>query len=523
MPVAPSLTDLESASTLETVVRADPVTAPARTPLATMLATTTPARAAAVVALLALVVPAAAQSGGASGNGLPTIVSPVPAQGSPRELRFTLDPLTGAVHRAPGGPGAADVIYDNTCRASYFLPQPNAVQLGAPEPLASGDWGGLPNQLFPGQPGDCNPGCASTYAVDEMTIGYCTSRGLPVSLVLHFWTPPQASCFGATVIGGQVPPAVPTAKSFTLSGLPRSAAPVPVPLAACYAVTIDLGAGGFPLQGGPDFFPVSSPMPTQGDRFAWSMQMRDGNGGDGPLLAGAGPVPEGCGVCAGTIWAASPSPAVPDGVGLGQDNHLFVDSYGSATVPSDDCRQLHPGGHPWSGQYLELASDKACITAIGVAFCDGSDGSLGFCPCGNAGTANTGCDNPQGTGGVGLDVVAQQTAPTNSVTMTAFGFPMVASPAAIVMRSNMIDPNAPVVFGDGLLCIGPSPLVRLGATLASAGTSTHVFGHNSAMAGVGNFFYQVWYRSQPASFCNLLATGTRPYNASNARWLIWSQ
>jgi hypothetical protein len=107
--------------------------------------------------------------------------------------------------------------------------------------------------------------------------------------------------------------------------------------------------------------------------------------------------------------------------------------------------------------------------------------------------------------------------------MVGFGYPLGANPTAIIMRSNMIDPNAPVVFGDGLLCIGPTPIVRLAATLASSGMSTHVFGHNAAMSGIGNFFYQIWYRNQPAAFCNFVATGTRAYNSSNARWLIWSQ
>jgi hypothetical protein len=43
-----------------------------------------------------------------------------------------------------------------------------------------------------------------------------------------------------------------------------------------------------------------------------------------------------------------------------------------------------------------------------------------------------------------------------------------------------------------------------------------VFGHG-AMVGAGTFHYQIWYRSQPASYCDPLAA----FNLSNGRSLVW--
>jgi len=149
-----------------------------------------------------------------------------------------------------------------------------------------------------------------------------------------------------------------------------------------------------------------------------------------------------------------------------------------------------------------------------ASFCDGADGSLASCPCGNAGAPDTGCDIQQATGGVRLDVTTQQTFPTNRVTVTGTGFPVASAPAAIVIRAPTLDTGAPVVFGDGLRCVGV-PLVRLGAAFAIGGLSTHTFGHG-AMAGAGDFHYQLWFRNTPAMFCTPDA-----FNLSNGRTLVW--
>jgi len=149
------------------------------------------------------------------------------------------------------------------------------------------------------------------------------------------------------------------------------------------------------------------------------------------------------------------------------------------------------------------------------SFCDAADGSLASCPCANPGAPNTGCDIQQGTGGVRLDVVQQQTSPQNRATIQGVGFPPTSTPTAIVIRASTLDNGTPVIFGDGLRCVGV-PLVRLAATFAGSGQSVHTFGHGS-MAGAGTFHYQLWFRNTPVMFCDPNAA----FNLSNGRTLNW--
>ena len=151
-----------------------------------------------------------------------------------------------------------------------------------------------------------------------------------------------------------------------------------------------------------------------------------------------------------------------------------------------------------------------------TSFCDATDGALLSCPCANPGLPDTGCDAPIGpalggglTGGVRLDV-AGQSFPPNRATLTGSGY--AGAPAAVVIRAPALNPSGPLVFGDGLRCVA-LPVVRLGAAVSSGGLSTHVFGHG---AGPGAFYYQLWYRSTPASYCSPDA-----FNLSNGRQLVW--
>jgi hypothetical protein len=151
-----------------------------------------------------------------------------------------------------------------------------------------------------------------------------------------------------------------------------------------------------------------------------------------------------------------------------------------------------------------------------TTFCDASDGSLASCPCGNAGNPDSGCDIQQATGGVKLTIQTQQTSPQNRSTMQGTGYPITSTPSSVVIRGSALDGLAPVVFGDGLRCVG-LPTVRLGATIASGGSSTHVVGHGAmAPAGPGTFYYQLWFRNQPAMFCTPDA-----FNLSSGRSLTW--
>jgi hypothetical protein len=147
------------------------------------------------------------------------------------------------------------------------------------------------------------------------------------------------------------------------------------------------------------------------------------------------------------------------------------------------------------------------------SFCDASDNALASCPCANPGAPDSGCDTAQGTGGVHLDVVGQDTLAPQA-TLSASGFPAASAATAIVIRSGSLDPSSPIAFGDGLRCVNGAGLVRLAATASAAGTSTHVFGHG---AGAGTYYYQVWFRNTPSTYCNASAA----FNLSNGQALAW--
>jgi len=250
---------------------------------------------------------------------------------------------------------------------------------------------------------------------------------------------------------------------------------------------------------------------TSDDRLGWSIGVHPeyivvgANSADNAGVLGAGAVYVYRNL--GGVWHEQIKPVLPD-QNSGDDAGYAsaIDSGAQIVVGARGATEAGAG----SGRAVVFAA--ACD--LGGTFCDASDGSLASCPCA-AGTPNTGCQIPQGTGGVKLAVVAQQTTPLNRVTASGTGFPAMSTPTSIVIRGAAIDPASPVVFGDGLRCVGV-PLVRLAATFASAGTSIHTFGHG-AMAGVGTFSYQLWFRSTPISFCD----PTAAFNLSSGRSLVW--
>jgi hypothetical protein len=177
-------------------------------------------------------------------------------------------------------------------------------------------------------------------------------------------------------------------------------------------------------------------------------------------------------------------------------------------VTAADCVAL-------GGSYQGDGTTCAGVTCGPAPFCDGSDNALASCPCGNAGAPDSGCDIAQGTGGVKLFVTEQETSPSNRVTFLGAGFPATDTPTAVVIRAPALDAATPVIFGDGLRCVG-TPVVRLGATLAVGGVSNHTFGHGS-MAGLGDFYYQLWFRNTPITFCD----ATAAFSLSSGRQITW--
>jgi hypothetical protein len=195
-------------------------------------------------------------------------------------------------------------------------------------------------------------------------------------------------------------------------------------------------------------------------------------------------------------------------------DYLPWDTWIHGAVPTDGVNSLKRNGTVSANNPTNYAGATGSVVAP-TTFCDASDGALASCPCANPGSPDTGCDIQQGTGGVGIHLIAQETTPQNRATLTGTGYPTAATPSAVVIRASALDSASPVVFGDGLRCIG-TPLVRLAGALATGGTSAHGFGH-SAMAGTGTFYYQLWFRNTPIMFCDPAAA----FNLSNGHTLVW--
>jgi hypothetical protein len=210
-------------------------------------------------------------------------------------------------------------------------------------------------------------------------------------------------------------------------------------------------------------------------------------------------------VRSGTTWSEEEKLTASDG----EAQDVFgraVAIHGDATVvgaPFDDDAGVDAGA---AYAFRLFESDP---------FCDASDGSHASCPCANAGLPDAGCDIAQGTGGVRLEVVDQDDF-LRQATLRGSGFAPASAPTVLVLRSSALDPSAPVVFGDGLRCVG-APVVRAAPATAQGGTSLHLVPHG-AMAGLGTFYYQLWFRDAPASFCDPSAA----FNLSGGKTLVWA-
>jgi glucose/arabinose dehydrogenase len=216
--------------------------------------------------------------------------------------------------------------------------------------------------------------------------------------------------------------------------------------------------------------------------------------------------------CSGRVWSIRYDSATGTAVG-------FTTHSGALAIPGvenissfgeDADGELYivdqNGGEIW-----KIEHDCTTPADCHQSFCDGNDLSLNDCPCANPGSPDSGCDIQQATGGVELTAIDQDTINTR-ITLQGTGFPPANTPTAIVIRATSLNSSGPVTFGDGLRCIGV-PVVRLGATFASGGTATHIFGHG---AGAGAFYYQEWFRNTPAMFCTPDA-----FNLSNGVGAIW--
>ena len=174
---------------------------------------------------------------------------------------------------------------------------------------------------------------------------------------------------------------------------------------------------------------------------------------------------------------------------------------------------------------------NGCInpTSIGpcappaTAFCFG-DGTQGACPCSNQGAAGRGCENSAATGGAVL--TASGTTSPDTLVLTSSG--ELPTALSIFLQGDQ-QLALPVVFGDGLRCVGGN-LKRLyvknavgGVVSAPTGGDPSITAQSAALGdpfGPGAVrFYQVYYRDPDHAFCP--APPGNSWNVSNGLAVAW--
>lgn len=153
-----------------------------------------------------------------------------------------------------------------------------------------------------------------------------------------------------------------------------------------------------------------------------------------------------------------------------------------------------------------------------TAYCLG-DGSGTACPCGNVGSAGSGCANS--TSSAGARLTGSGSIAVSADTFHLLGQGMPPTSPCLYFQGTTSSGNG-VAFGDGLLCLGGT-VTRLGiVSNSSAGTSGFpTGGHLSTLGGVpvagGLREYQIWYRDA-VTFCT-----ASTFNLTNGLLVAWSQ
>lgn len=140
--------------------------------------------------------------------------------------------------------------------------------------------------------------------------------------------------------------------------------------------------------------------------------------------------------------------------------------------------------------FIDFSGLELSNGVVGTVFCEG-DGSVGTCPCGNAGAPGVGCVSSTGSG-AGLQAIGTPSLAADDALFSAADLPA-GVPALLFCGTGSTGTG--LLFGDGLRCVGGS-LTRLGVRFAdgAGGASwTGVLGSTGAAPGERRTF-QVWYR-----------------------------
>ncbi len=156
--------------------------------------------------------------------------------------------------------------------------------------------------------------------------------------------------------------------------------------------------------------------------------------------------------------------------------------------------------------------------STGSRFCFG-DGSGTPCPCGNSGSAQSGCANSVVANGGRL--IATGTARVTSDTLVLRCSQLPNSPALYFQGTSQVGGGLGASFGDGLQCAGGS-LIRLGTKTSVSNASVYpvagdpsVSVQGAVPASGGTRHYQVLYRNA-AVFCQ-----PETFNLTNGLSITW--
>jgi hypothetical protein len=165
-----------------------------------------------------------------------------------------------------------------------------------------------------------------------------------------------------------------------------------------------------------------------------------------------------------------------------------------------------------------------CETGVGFPFCFGDGTGSLACPCNNLGASGRGCANSQNPAGALL--AASGTTVPDTLTLTSSD--ELGTAFSILLQGNQ-QLSTPVLFGDGLRCVGGT-LKRLYSASASGGVVAFPppggLSISAQSAALGDPIlpgsarsYQTYYRDPNLGFCPFPPGNT--WNVGNAQRVLW--
>ncbi len=187
--------------------------------------------------------------------------------------------------------------------------------------------------------------------------------------------------------------------------------------------------------------------------------------------------------------------SIPRGAALSRDGGIWTGDFGSGSM------YLQEAGH---GPVIGCGGP-------GTSFCFG-DGSAGVCPCGNNGSASSGCRNSSGSGAT-LTAFGSADVAADDLVLTGAQLP-VGVPSLYFAGTTAL--TSGVILADGLRCAG-GPIQRLGVAIVdSGGSAISPAGIASSLGATpgSTSVLQLWYRDLPGP----CGGGS---NLTNAIEIVW--